>query len=113
MADRAAHEAPQDVAASVLGGQDAVGDEEGDGAGVLGDDLEGDLLLSGARVFAACEFLNGLQGRQEQVGGADVFDALEDRGEAVEAEASVDALLGEVAEDREGPSCRPRRAGTA
>ena len=36
--DRAAHDPPQDVAAVFVGGDDAVGDQEGGAAGVVGDD---------------------------------------------------------------------------
>jgi hypothetical protein len=45
VADRAAHQAAQHVAAALLGGQDAVADQERGGAGVLGDDPQRDVVL--------------------------------------------------------------------
>ena len=41
MADAATEDLAQDVAAAFVGREDAVGDEEGGGAGVVGDDAEG------------------------------------------------------------------------
>lgn len=100
MADRTAHQAAQDVAAAVLGRQDAVGDEEGDGAGVLGDDLKGHLVLALVGSLAAGQLLDGVERGQQQVGRAHVSGTLEDQGEPVQAEPGVDALAGELAQDR-------------
>ena len=53
VADRAAEDPAQDVAAALVRRQDAVGDEERDRAGVVGDDLVAEpLRLERVRVVA-------------------------------------------------------------
>jgi len=45
VADASAEDLAEDVAAAFVGGLDSVGDEEGCGAGVVGDDAEGCVAL--------------------------------------------------------------------
>ncbi|WP_432111080.1 hypothetical protein [Streptomyces sp. YPW6] len=47
-----------------------------------------------ARVVAASDFLDRGEGGPQKVCAAHVLDVLEDRGETIEAEAGVDALIG-------------------
>ncbi len=94
--DRAAHHAAQDVAALLVGGHDAVGDEEGHRAGVVGEDGQRAVLGLGDRGELAPE----LHERRELVGLEDRLDPLQDRGHPVEAEARVDVLRGQR---RQGP----------
>ena len=50
MADRSTQDPPQDVATALVGRDDPVGGEEGDGAAVVRDDLVAEpLLLEGVR----------------------------------------------------------------
>ena len=84
---RAAHDPAQHVAAVLVGGHDAVGDEEGHAARVVGQDPQRALVgLAGGEV--APERHEG----QELVGLEDRVDALLDHGHAVEAQARVDVL---------------------
>jgi hypothetical protein len=98
VADRAAHDATQDVGAAGLVGEHAVGDQEGGGAGVVGDDAEG--ALTGAEIggWRAGEALGEVDQRGEQRGAVVAADALHHGGEALEAGAGVDAGLGQVDE---------------
>ena len=49
VAHGAAHDLAQDVAAALVAGQDAVGDEEGRGAEVVGDDAQRDVVVGRRR----------------------------------------------------------------
>ena len=64
MAHGAAHDAAEHVAAPLVAGQHAVGDEEGGGAQVVGDDAVRGL----ARVGRAGRVRDGVDQRAEQVG---------------------------------------------
>ena len=84
---RAAHDPAQHVAAVLVGGHDAVGDEEGHAARVVGQDPQRALVgLAGGEVAPE------RHERQELVGLEDRVDALLDHGHAVEAQARVDVL---------------------
>ena len=84
---RAAHDPAQHVAAVLVGGHDAVGDEEGHAARVVGQDPQRALVgLAGGQVAPE------RHERQELVGLEDRVDALLDERHAVEAQAGVDVL---------------------
>ena len=84
----AAHDAPQNVAAALVGRQHAVGDEEAGRAQVVGDDAEGgNVVVAGP----AAERRGGrVDQMAEQVGLEDALDALQDRGHALEPHARID-----------------------
>src|SRR5690606_26606290 len=106
-ADRAAHDAAQDIAAALVGGHDAVADQHEAGADVVGDDPEADVVgvrlgggLRGRDAVAAAGQLRGLvDQRADLVDLVHVVDSLEDRRHALHAHAGVDVLLRQVAED--------------
>ena len=87
VAHGAADDAAQHVAAALVGGQHAVGDEERDGPRVVGDDLVAEALrLEGVRVMAQQLAHPGVDGREQVrvvVGG----HALEHGGEPLQAHA--------------------------
>ncbi len=93
VAHRASHDPPQHIAAALVGGQHAVGDEEGARAQMVGDDpvrgLERPVGVDPGLVD------HGLDKRPEQVDGVIVVGALEHRGHAFEAHAGVDRGLGQ------------------
>ena len=100
--NRAAHDPAQHVAAVLVGGHDAVGDQEGHRAGVVGEDPQrsvGGELLS---VAAAGKLLAERDQRRELVGLEHRLLVLEDRGEAVEPEAGVDVLGRKRGQDPSG-----------
>ena len=95
MTDRAAEDAPEHVAASLVGRPDVVGDQEGHGARVVGDDLVAEALrLEGLRVVAEDAPQRLVDGREE-VGVVVRRDALDDGRQALQAEARVDAREGQ------------------
>ncbi len=101
VADGAAHDAAQHVAAALVAGGDAVADEHGGGAHVVGDHAQGDVGAVGVTVADAGQ-LGGLL--DDGHGGVDlvhVLHALQNHGEPLETEAGVDVLAGQVAEDLE------------
>ena len=92
--DRATHDAPQDIAATLVGRQHAVGDEEGDGTRVVGDDLVAEALgLERLRVVA--QELRIRVDRREEVRVVVGGDALDHRRQALQAQARVDAREGQ------------------
>ncbi len=100
-ADGAAHDAAQHIAAALVAGGDAVTDEHGGGAHVVGDHTQGDVGVLGVAVADAGQ-LGGLV--DDGHGGVDlvhVLHALQNHGEPLEAEAGVDVLAGQFAEDLE------------
>ena len=118
MADAAAEDFAQDVAAAFVGGQDAVVDEEGGGAGVVGDDAQAGVgvrvsIPSGAKAPSYCSLSARLKScpvtkpvnccglldqRREQI-RLEVGDlALQHGGYALEAHAGVDGGLGQRGE---------------
>ena len=95
--ERAADQAAEDVAPSLVAGDRAVGDQEGHGAAVLGDDAHGATLLIGrGGVFERATFADVVEQGGEEVGVVEVGFALEHHGPAFEAGAGVDALGGQV-----------------
>ena len=88
MAHGAAHDAAKHIAASVIGGQHAVGDEERRGAKMIGDDAVAGLRL--ALGGDAGELDRGRDQRLEQVDVVIVVGALQHGGDALEPHAGVD-----------------------
>ena len=101
----AADDAPQDVAAVLVRRHDAVVDEEGHRAGVVGDDLEGDVgpLVAAPSVRPVTDCAVSTRPR-EDVGLAHGVDAV-DRGEhPLEAGAGVDVVRRQLVERAVGPA---------
>ncbi len=101
VADGTAHDAAQDVTAAFVAGGHAVADEHHGRAHVVGDHAQGDVRVMGVAVGHTRQ-LGGLL--DDGHGGVDlvhVLHALQNHGEPLEAEARVDVLAGEVAEDLE------------
>ena len=103
--DRPAHDPAQDVAAVLVGGDDAVGDQEGGTARVVGDDPHRPGHRAALFVGAAGELLGEVDQRPHVVGLEDRGHVLEDRRHPVQPHAGVDvahrqlgeaAVLGEV-----------------
>ncbi len=90
----AAQDAPEHVAAALVGGQDAVGKQEEDGAGVIGDDAHGDVVVGVVAVFLAGELGDVVDDRDEEVRVVVALLALDDGGQALESHARVDVGLG-------------------
>ena len=92
----AADEAAEDVAAAFVGGERAVGDQEGHGAAVFGDDAHGAAIgVRGFEVIAAAALADVGEQRREEVGLVEVLDALQHHRPALEACAGVDVLGGQ------------------
>ena len=91
MANRAADDAPQHVAAVLVGGEDAVGDEHGRRAGVVGEDPHRDIGLGIGAVGLAADALGFGQQRHEEVDVPCRRNALQHGQDAFEAGAGVDA----------------------
>ena len=91
VADRAAQDPAQDVAPPLVAGKDVVGDEERDGARVVGDDLVAEaLLLERVRVVAE-QLAHPRVDRREQVGVVVRRHLLDDARQPLEAHPGVDA----------------------
>ena len=91
VAHGAAHDPAQHVAAALVRGQHAVGDEEGRGAQMVGDDPVRRLLRPvGGDVG---QVLDRADERAHHVGGVVVVRALQDGGDALEPHAGVDRRL--------------------
>src|SRR5258708_10906502 len=88
MAHRTAHDPAQYVAAALVRRQHAVGNQEGRGAQMVGDDPErrGGLLLRSLPEGGSC----CIDQVTEKIGLEDAVDALQDAGHAFQPEASVD-----------------------
>lgn len=97
----ATQQAAQHVAAAVVAGVDAVGDQHGAGARVVGDHPEPHVVLVRDAVGPAGQLLGLVDDRAEQVGLVDVVDALQQERDALDAHAGVDVLLRQRAEDLE------------
>ena len=89
--DRAADELAEDVAAALVRGQDAVGNEERRGARMVGDDLVAEPLLLERIGIMAEELPHPGVDRQEQVRVVVRRHLLDDGREPLEAHAGVDA----------------------
>ena len=101
VAHGAAHDAAEHVAAALVRGRDAVGDQEAGRPQVVGDDLVREAVLAFRR--AAGELDAGSDQRLKEIDVVVGVDALKDCGGALEPHASVDlrprqVLLGAVGE---------------
>src|SRR5690606_32326729 len=101
VADGAAQDAAQHVAAALVGGADAVGDHHRPAADVVGDDAQRHVGAQVAAVTRAGQLGGAVQDPAQGVGLVDVVDALQDRRHALQAHAGVDVLGGQVALDVE------------
>ncbi len=100
VADGAAHDAAQHVAAALVAGGDAVADEHHGGAHVVGDHAQGDVRGLGVAVADAGQLGGLVDDGHRGVDLVHVLHALQNHGETLEAQAGVDVLAGQVAEDR-------------
>lgn len=101
VADGAAQDAAQHVAAALVAGGDAVADEHQRGADVVGDHAQRDVRLVVGAVGVAGQLGGAVEDHPAGVDLEEVVDALKDGGEALQAEAGVDVLARQVAEDLE------------
>ena len=90
--DGATKQAAQHVAATLVGGQDAVGDHERDRTAVVGDDAQRFVHRRVLLVGLARQALAHADEAAEHVGVVVVGNALHDGGDALEAHAGVDVL---------------------
>ena len=88
---RPAEDPAQDIAPAFIGGHGAVGDGEGQGADVIGDDPHRGAQAPVGFVPSA-ELDDLLDDRAEQVGPVVGIDALLDGGEPLQAHAGIDVL---------------------
>jgi len=93
--DGAPNDAAQDVTASLVAGDHAVGDEEGAGADMVGQHLEARAVHVGIRSFAR----GGRDQRLEQVDLVVGMDPLQHRRNALETHPGVDRGLGQRMHD--------------
>ncbi|KAF5038086.1 hypothetical protein DSECCO2_557960 [anaerobic digester metagenome] len=91
----AADQAAQHVAAPLVGGQDAVGDHEGHGTAVVGDDAQGGVRLVVGAVGHPGNAAGVLDDGLEQVGVEVRIHALAHGGDAFQPHARVDGGLGQ------------------
>ena len=119
VADRAAEELAQDVAAALVRGQDVVADEERHRPRVVGDDLVAEPLGLERVGVVAHQLAHPGVDRREQVGVVVGRDLLEDARQALEAHPGVDAgerqrdpPVGPLVElhEHEVPDLEPARA---
>lgn len=101
VADGAAHDAAQHVAAALVAGGDAVTDEHDGGTDVVGYHPERDVRAPGGAVAHPGQLGGLVHDDAQGVGLVHVLHALQDHREAFEAEAGVDVLGGQVPKDRE------------
>ncbi len=93
--DRAPQDASKDVTATLVGRANVVGDQKGDGPRVIGDDLIAEAFgLERLRIVAQ-DGPQRLMDRREEVGVVVRCDALDDRRQALQAKARVDAGEGQ------------------
>src|SRR5690606_35502536 len=94
----ATDQAAQHVAAALVAGTHAVADQHQRAAHVVADDAQVDVVLLVRAVAAAGELLRLLDDGEDLVDLVHVLLALQQVGEALDAEAGVDRLLVELAE---------------
>ena len=120
MAQRAANDAAQDIAGTVIGGHDPLADEERHRPRMIGHDLVAEPLRLDRLRVVADERGQALDDRHEQVGAVVRVDALHDRADALEPHPGVDALEGQLGQrpvrgtvelhEDEVPDLEPARA---
>ncbi len=90
---RPAQDPAQDIAASLVGGHDLIGQQERDGAGVVGEDAVGGAGRS-AIVRPADQCRDPFEEGEEEIGVEVGLFALQDRSDPLEAGAGVHRRLG-------------------
>ena len=93
VAGSAAQQPSQDIAAALVGGQDAVADHEGGGADVVGNDAQRDVGLFVLFVLDARDAADVLHDVLHRVHLKEVADVLHDAGQALQTHAGVDVRL--------------------
>ena len=93
MVDGAAQQAAKDVAATLVGGQDAVANHERDGAGVVGKDAQAHVRLGVLAVLLAGEALAQLDETVHEVAVVVGRLALHDGRDALKTHARVDVAM--------------------
>ncbi len=94
MAHRAAHDAAQDVSPALIRRQDAISNQEGRCAQMVGDDAEGGKLVAcGLRTI---EVFLGRDQRFEEIDVVIVVDALQDGRNPLQTHAGINGGLGEI-----------------
>ncbi|MDI2022609.1 hypothetical protein PJL18_03149 [Paenarthrobacter nicotinovorans] len=103
-----ADEAAQHVATAFVGRRHTIGNEHQGGPDVVRDDAHADVIgvvrvlrRLGRGVLAAGQFGSFVDDRADLVGLVHVLDALEDHRQALHAQAGVDVLLRQLADDIE------------
>ena len=96
MVDGAAQQAAKDVAATLVGGQDAVANHERDGTGVVGKDAQAHVRLGVLAVLLAGEALAQLDEAVHEVAVVVGRLALHDGRDALQAHARVDVAVGQL-----------------
>ena len=101
-ADHPAQQPAQHVAAAVVAGADAVADQDGRGAAVVGDDAVAHVVVVVAGVISArCAPGHRVDDRPQQVGLVDVVHALQQERDPLDAHAGVDVLAWQRTQDLE------------
>ena len=95
VAQRPPDDPPQHVAAALVGGHDAVGQQKRRGADVIRDHPVGGGELAGRVVGPLDECADGVEQRHEEIGVVVGLDALHDGGDAFEPGAGVDGGAGQ------------------
>ncbi len=95
VADRAAHDAPQDIASAFVGRQDAVPDQKHRGPAVVRDHLHGDVRGLAPAERHPGHLLGPPDDRPDEVGVEIRADVLNDGGDALQPHAGVDAGFGQ------------------
>ena len=91
--DGTAQDAAQDIAAALIGRQDAVADHEDQAARMVRNDLQGDILLRVAVVFHAGNFRGVFHDGEHEVRLEVGRFALQYRSQAFQARAGIDVLM--------------------
>ena len=89
----ASQDAPQHVAAPGVFGPHAVGQQEHAGAHVVGDDPHRHVVRLAVAIGPAGQLLHCADDRAQQIGVVIAVHALQDGGDALQAQAGVDVLL--------------------
>ena len=100
-ADDAAQQAAQNVAASLVAGGHAVQHQHQTGAGVVGDHAEAHVVGLVCAVLGAGDLLGHVNDGAQQVGLVHVVHVLQDAGDTLDAQAGIDVLLRQLADDLE------------
>ena len=95
MAGSAAQQTAHNVAAALVGGQDAVGCHKDGGTDVVGDDADGDVVLFILFILLAGDALHMVQHGGNGVDLEQVVDILHNDGQTLQAHAGIDVGLGQ------------------